>query len=360
VTLPLSAVDAIQPAIEHAKRQLLQPFRFGQWIRLALVGLLAGELGSGGGCNVNVPATHHDKGTQQFLSSLPPEWMSHPAILVGLLLLLLIAGFGLLLVFMYISSVMRFVLFDSVIAKECRIREGWRRRKNEGLQLFAWQIVLSALSFAAFIVLIGIPLGMAWVFGWFKNPKEHLVQLILGGIALFLIFLALALVMAVVHVMTKDFVVPQMALESLSAMEGWRRLWPRITGEKTGYAGYIGMKIVLAIGAGVLIGIASLIVIIMLLLPVGGATAVVVLAGKAAGWTWNLYTISFAVVAGLFVLIVLIFVVSFLNVPGIVFFPAYSMHFFAGRYPPLAEMLWPVPPALQPPSVPPAPPQLLG
>jgi len=353
--LPLSAVDAIQPAIEQAKRQLLQPFRFGQWIRLALVGLLSGELGSGGGCNVNVPANHQDKGTQQFLSSLPPELLSHPAILIALVLLLFIAGFTLLLAFMYLSSVMRFILFDSVVARECRIREGWRRRKREGLQLFAWQIVLSALSFTAFVVLIGIPLGMAWIFGWFKNPKEHLLPLILGGIGLFLIFLALALMMAVVHVMTKDFVVPQMALESLSAMEGWRRLWPRVKGEKTGYAGYIGMKIVLAIGAGVAIGIVSLIVIILLLLPVGGVTVIAVLAGKAAGWTWNLYTISLAVVAGLFVLTLLIFVVSFLNVPGILFFPAYSMHFFAGRYQPLAQVLWPAPPAPEPPSLPPAP-----
>ena len=50
--MPISAVDAISPAIEHTKRQLLQPFRFGQWMRLAVVGLLAGELSSGGGCNM--------------------------------------------------------------------------------------------------------------------------------------------------------------------------------------------------------------------------------------------------------------------------------------------------------------------
>jgi len=43
--LPISAVDAINLAIEHTKRQLLHPFRIGQWTRLAVVGLLAGELG---------------------------------------------------------------------------------------------------------------------------------------------------------------------------------------------------------------------------------------------------------------------------------------------------------------------------
>ena len=40
--MPLSAVDAVSPATQHAKQQLLQPFRWGQWSRLALVGFLAG------------------------------------------------------------------------------------------------------------------------------------------------------------------------------------------------------------------------------------------------------------------------------------------------------------------------------
>ena len=50
--LPLSAVDAISPAFEHARQQLTRPFRASQWAKLGLVGLLAGEMGSGGGgCN---------------------------------------------------------------------------------------------------------------------------------------------------------------------------------------------------------------------------------------------------------------------------------------------------------------------
>ena len=50
--MPISAVDAITPAFQHARQQLLQPFRAGQWAKLGLVGLLAGEMSSaGGGCN---------------------------------------------------------------------------------------------------------------------------------------------------------------------------------------------------------------------------------------------------------------------------------------------------------------------
>ena len=51
--MALSAVDVIGPAFERMKQQLFKPFRLGQWSRLAVTGLLAGEMGSAGGCNVN-------------------------------------------------------------------------------------------------------------------------------------------------------------------------------------------------------------------------------------------------------------------------------------------------------------------
>jgi hypothetical protein len=188
-----------------------------------------------------------------------------------------------------------------------------------------------------------------------------LLPLILGGIALFLLFLALIVVLAVVHVMTKDFVIPQMALEDISAMEGWRTLWLWLKAEKGGYAGYIAMKIGLAIAAAIALGIITLIVFLVLLIPVGGVGVVAVLAGKAAGLTWDVYTITLAVVVGCVVLAVLIFAVALISVPAMVFFPAYSIYFLAARYPALAALLSPPPPdsaapASPPPETPPLPP----
>jgi len=216
------------------------------------------------------------------------------------------------------------------------------------------------ISFAAFILLIGIPLVIVWAKGWFRNPGEHLAPLVLGGILLFLLVLVFVVVMAVITVMTKDFVVPQMALEDISAVEGWRRLWLLLKAETGGYAVYILMKIALAIAAAIALGIITLIVFLALLLPVGGLGVAAVLGGMAAGLTWNFYTIALAVVVGLVVLAALIFVASMISVPAIVFFPAYSIYFFAGRYPPLAALLWPPPPTSiaptpTPPGAPPSP-----
>ena len=82
--MPISAMDSISLAFEHTKRQLFKPFRFGQWVRLAFVGLLAGELGSGGNLNLN---SH--SGQPAPVPSLPDIFHKiDPAILASLITVL--------------------------------------------------------------------------------------------------------------------------------------------------------------------------------------------------------------------------------------------------------------------------------
>jgi len=343
--VPISAVDCITPAFEHTKQQLFRPFRFGQWTRLALVGLFAGEMG---GCNLHFPA--HSPATQH----APTNWaLLGPLLAIALITVPLI---GLLL--LYINSRMRFVLFDSVVAKRCELRRMWRQRSAPALQYFLWQIVFFLATIAGTAILLGVPAIAALLLGWITAPKEHLAPLILTGIFVFFAFMFWLVVMIVVHVFAKDFVVPQMALENISAFEGWRRLWRIAGSEKGSYAGYGGMKLLMTIGAAVAFGILAFIVIIILLIPFGGLGVITLLIGKAAGLTWNVFTITAAVVAGSMFLLIMFYAVSLISVPAIVFFPAYSIYFFASRYPQLSRLIYPpsppvpIPPLMPPPSEP--------
>jgi hypothetical protein len=355
--LPFSAVDAISPAFEHTKRQLLHPFRFGQWIRLALVGLLAGELSSGGGCNVpNLSSFHIPRhpGTEHFLA--PGLAGIDPALYIGLIIVLVLSAFVLAFVLMYIGSVMRFILFDSLLAKECHIRESWNRRQQPGWRFFLWKLLYALVTLGTLVVLVGIPLGFAFAVGWFNNPVQHMVPLVLGGVVLFFAFAIWAIVIAVIYVLTKDFVIPQMALEGIGAMEGWRRLWAMMKAEKGGYAGYIGMKIVLSLGAAIVLGIVGFILALIILIPVVGVVVAAVIGGKAAGLGWTAGTITLAIVAGCVLLAVFLCMTALISVPAIVFFPAYSIYFFAARYPKLSAVLYPAPAPQIPPAAPPPPP----
>jgi hypothetical protein len=356
--LPISAADSISLAFEHTKQQLFKPLRFGQWTKLALVGLLAGELGSGGGCNgSNLHLPSH--GANSPFPSLPGVDF---AVLGALITVIVIAGFAVGLILMYISSVMRFILFDSIIAKDCRIRDGWNRRQGPGWRFFLWKLGYTLLTLLAFMLLVGVPAAFAFAMGWLNEPKEHLLPLILGGILLFFAFIILVVIAALIFVLTKDFVVPQMALENIGAMEAWRRLWTMMKAEKGAYAGYVGLKIALAIGAGIVVGIATVILGLIIAIPTVGLSILAVLTGKSAGLTWNATTITMAVVVGSILLAIFLYLVSLISVPVIVFFPAYSIYFFAARYRPLSAALYPALPSgaiavsYTPPIPPPLPP----
>jgi len=315
------------------KQQLFRPFRWGQWLRFAIVGFLAGEMGSGGGIGGRFPGN--------FPVNFPTARIS-PLIVTGLIIL----GLVLTIVFLYISSRMRFVLFDGIVNGECRIAESWRRRGEPAFRYFVWNIVLALIGLTGFVIILGVPLLLAFAAGLFRNPGEHILLFVLCGSAVVLILFAWFLLLALIVVLTKDFVVPQMALQNLTPMDGWRRLWPMMKSEKGGYAGYIGMKILLGLAAGIILGIVSFAVLVILLIPVGGVGIVAVLGGRAAGFSWNPVTIALAIVAGLIVLAAMFFLLALISVPAIVFFPAYSLYFFADRYAPLGSLMNPAQPPI--------------
>ena len=151
----------------------------------------------------------------------------NPALTASLIAVLLVTGLVLLILFLYVNSVMRFVLFDSVVTRECRIWPNWTQRQGQGRRYlsgrFCWPWFQSCVSPSCSGCL------RALLFWWAgsKTPRRENDSEHSGRHGTFLCLSAFLVVQLVVHVMTKDFVVPQMALEEISAIEGWRRLWPR-------------------------------------------------------------------------------------------------------------------------------------
>jgi len=343
--MPSSAADVIKPAFEHMKQQLFQPFRLGQWVKIALVGLLAGEITGGGGAGFQIPGRLRvPNRPDQFLAQAVPANALLWAIGIALLVVI---GIIVVLVLLYVSSMMRFVLFDSVVNKVSHVRRYWRQRRQQGFRYFLFQLLFAVTVLLVMGILIGSAAAVGFAFGWFRNPREHLLPLILGGIIVFLLFAAIVIAAAVVAVLTKDFVVPQMALEDVSVGVGWGRLWSMLKAEKIGYLAYIGIKILLSILNTIVMGIIALAVALVLLIPAALIAVIVILAGKAIGLTWNAVTIAIAIVAGCLVLLALIFGIVVCSAPSVVFFPAYSIYFLAERYPALHRLIYP-PPAPEP------------
>ena len=362
--MPISAVDCVQPALQHARQQLFTRFRFGQWSRLALVGILAAELRAGG-CNFN-PArfVSHRQNTERpfpwpdILRGLPPlnrtyipaHYQQFIVLIVAAIFAAIVLGF----VFLYINSVFRFILFDSVLRRECSISEGWRKCYRAGGRFFLWQLVFQITAGMFMLVLIGVPLAVAFASGWMTDLREHVGRLIVGIILLVGLFLSIALIAAAVQVLARDFLVPIMALEDLDFADGWHRLLAIIRPEKGSFAVYLLLKLVLSLAAAILFGIIALIPSVIVVIP----GVVAVLGARAAGLGWNVTTVSLAIIFGTLLLLLLIYLVALVCVPATVFFPAYAMYFLAARYPNLDTLLHPAPapPALELPPVPASPP----
>src|SRR3954453_21980275 len=155
---PLSAVDSIRPAVARTEEFLFEPFRWAKWWRLAILGLATGEFASQGGCNFN--------GLGDLLQAGAPSTFPHISIpageLAALITIVVVLLIVLVVVHLYIASVARFMLFDTVATGRFRLREGWSRWQSHGLRYFLLQLALGAIAFAVYLVLIGLPLLLAW------------------------------------------------------------------------------------------------------------------------------------------------------------------------------------------------------
>ena len=349
---PLSAVDCVSPAIAQTKKQLFAPFQFQRWWRLAVVCILTGEFagGGGGGGNFHFPIPHGRSGKE--LMAFPQAdwgkilpWL--PWILAGVALIFL-----LILIFLYVSSVYRFVLFDSVLNDRCEFKGSWTRWEPRGRSYFYWHLALSGISLVALSLILGVPVLIAWQIGLFHHPGEHVAALILAGVALFFFLMAFVVVGAVIGLFAKDFCVPIMAMEEVGIVAAWRRLLPMLAAEKLAFTFYVLMKIVLAIASAIIVGMATLVLVIVLIIPLGIAGVIIFLVGKAMGLTFSIATICVLAAVGCILFAGFLFLLALLNTPSMVFFQSYVLHFIGSRYPAVGAVLFPPPP--EPPPLPPS------
>jgi hypothetical protein len=274
----------------------------------------------------------------------------HIGPIIGLILLGIAAAIVVGFIFLYINSVFRFILFDSVLRRHCSISEGWRRFHRAGLRFFLWQIVFQFAVWLFLIFLIGVPLAVALSAGWLTNPRSHIGPLALTVILFLSLFGVLILLSVAVQVLAKDFLVPLMALENLDFADGWHRLLAMMGREKGRFTVYLLLKLVLSIAAAIIFSIIAIVPILFVVVP----GLVAVLAGKAAGVGLSITTISLLIILGTSLALLLVYLIALVCVPATVFFPAYALHFLAARYPTLDVLLHPAP-TPTPPVLPPVP-----
>jgi hypothetical protein len=352
----LSALDAFSPAMARVGAMLFKPFRLGVWLKIGFIGLLGGGVARFSSGNFNFrgpmfPTPHTPSG------SMPADPMAelqrvlhsiHVADFVHAIVIALCIGVAISLVFLYLFCRFRFVLFDSVITQQAIVGRGWRQYASQANRYFGFWLVFRLVNFGVIALIIGVPLWHAYKNGALSGDNSLFVLFtLLGEIALGAI--AASLVFAVISTLVKDFIMPIMALDNLPLGDAWSALWRVMASEPGAWAGYLGMKLVLTIAAGLGLVIASIIAMlpaaVILGIPSGILIAIGVALLKGAGLA---AAIPVFVIAGLVIATGALCIYLLLSAPLTVFFASYAFYFFGGRYPKLGALLWPEPAPIAP------------
>jgi hypothetical protein len=355
----LSAIDAVSPAMARVSTMLFKPFRLGTWLKMGFIGLLGGGVVVARMGNLNfrapiVPPSGRPSGRvsedpmadlQRILGSI------HVADYIHAIVIALIIGVAVSLIFLYLFCRFRFVLFDSVITQQPVVGRGWRLYASQANRYFGFWLVFRLVNFGLLALIIGVPLWHAYKSGTLSGDDSLFVLLkLIAGIAL--VVIAASLIFAVISTLMKDFILPIMALDNLTLGDAWTALWRVIASEPGAWAGYMGMKLVLAVGAAIALTIAIIIAMVPGFFIVGIPTgllafigAVVLKAGSVAA------AIVVFVIAGLVAAAGICCIYMLLTAPLTVFFASYAFYFFGGRYPRLGALLAPQPAPILPPPL---------
>jgi hypothetical protein len=349
----LSATESINPAFERVKMMLFRPFRFTTWVKLGFIGWLAGA-GTSMNFNFNAPSLPgKDGGGAAGNAGEVLRTFLHEHLLLIVWVVALLIGVALLLV--YLSCRFRFILFDSVLRADAQIGRGWRLYGLQAQRYLGFLVLFMVVLWVSLALLVGLPLWHAYKTGVFgsDNPFPALLRIFLP---LLLVVLLLVFVSAIVASLASDFIVPLLALDELTLGDAWSALKRLVSAEPGAFAGYLGMKLLLTLGSGILVGVILILAVVVLLIP----AALIAVAGyaiaKALGPGVGLLLAAIGIIAAAALLITLSLLAT---APIAVFFTAYAVYFFGGRYPKLGSMLWPEP--MPPPPAPftspvPAPP----
>lgn len=291
--MTIYALDDIDDGIT-ATKELLWPINRWLWAKLAVVVFFVG--GSSGANPFqffgNTPSSSPNGPTDPSIpGSFPMPGAAELAVILVIIGIIALIVLGLML----IGSVMEFIFVRSLSDETLAIRQFWGEYWSAGIRLFGFRLVIGILTFG----IIGALAVLAFA------------PTLLGASALGLAFIPLAILIAipvilissVIHSFTTAFIVPIMMLENRGVIDGWRRFWSTLRTQWKQYLAFLILGFVLNIAGGILAGLGTLLVAIVLAIPLGILALIGVVLLDFAGIVGGVL-IGIAVVA--FILLVLI------------------------------------------------------
>ena len=265
------AVEAVEDALERSK-EILSPFDFMTWTRLAVIMIFVGGSGISGftnfpfssfssfedsgtefepspsptGFDSSVPSTQFDQAITGLSTASPGASEAGLLILVGSLLLFIGVAF------LYLGSLAKFVLFRGLDEKEISIRQSVGKHYFDAVKYMLFNIGLIALVVGSLAGLIG----------------SFFVNLVLG-IGITLIFIPLMIVVAVLGGLVNDFALLEIIRTDKGFIESVRDAVSDLLEHKEEFGVYLLMRLVITTLIGIISFTATMAVKFIYLLVFG-------------------------------------------------------------------------------------------
>jgi hypothetical protein len=258
----VSIIAPIQPAIEHARRLLFQPFALGTWFTIGFCAWLAG-LGQAQFTWMN-PRAPLFRGGQ---GPWPPSWQGaseswervrdevvrnlYWVLPLAAGLACLIAVFCLLVV--WLNSRGDFMFLHCVALGRAEVAVPWRQHARKARSLFLFRLALGLIAAVLMLLLLAtIVVFVVQIVRQGATLLASLLPILAAGLALVVIGIGFG----VVAKLTRDFVVPIMFLRGGTCREAWSELLGLFAGSFHLLIIYLLFQIVLALAIGMIVLVA--------------------------------------------------------------------------------------------------------
>ncbi|MFB6204803.1 MAG: hypothetical protein ABEJ75_04105 [Candidatus Nanohaloarchaea archaeon] len=264
------ALEIIEDALEDT-RELLFPFNWKIWGKVAVIAFFAGGFGAPGlpssfpsdsrgqdSFNYDTAGTSYTGSYQHMMPDMPTGVpvtgmvTAASGVSNALLLLAGLVLFGFILLFGFLGAVFSFVYYQSLLDGDVQIRKNFSRHFGKGVRLFGFRAGLTLLMLAVFAAVL---------IGAFSAP--------LFGVMALLAIIPLLLVFGVFMGLTSQFIPLVMMESGKGVIASWRQFWPTVREEWRQLGLYIIVRFFLQMGAGVVTMLAALALGVVMLVPFG-------------------------------------------------------------------------------------------
>ena len=221
---------AFDTAWERMTIILFQPFSFGKWCAIGLSAFLAGLLDGGNGFNSSFNTNNFNNNSfNNSGRTQSPAFEFHEfntkisnafsGMQLGLIILIALVAFvfffGLILLVCWLGSRGKFMFLDNIVRNRGAISWPWQNYARQANSLFLFYLLVTVISFAIFLPIIIVAVVMC--IPLFQQNRWPVAGEIAGFVALGLLYLVLALVANFILFIFREFGIPLMFRNGLTA-----------------------------------------------------------------------------------------------------------------------------------------------